>query len=97
MRIEWNDEKNHRNLLRHDLSFEEAQDLFLSGVDYLEIFDELHSNEEDRFIALGPVARGIIVVVWTGHDEDLVRIISARFATKRERRLFLAYLEQGND
>jgi uncharacterized protein len=63
----------------------------LSSTDYLEIFDEDHSDVEDRFIAIGPIARGIILVVWTEHDEKMVRIISARLATRRERALYQAY------
>ncbi len=97
VRVEWNDEKNHRNQLKHDLSFEEAKRLFLSGVDYLEIFDDLHSDVEDRFIAIGPIARGIILVVWTEGEDEAIRIISARFATMRERRLYQSYLERIND
>ena len=66
----------------------EVQELFTSGVDYLEIFDGAHSDEEERFIAVGPVQRGIVVVVWVERVEDVVRIISARFATPNERGLF---------
>jgi uncharacterized protein len=60
-------------------------------VDYLEIFDEDHSEHEDRFIAVGPVARGIIMVVFTEREDDLVRIISARPATSREQQMFHQY------
>ena len=65
-----------------------------SGADHLEIFDEDHSDIEDRFIAIGPIARGIILVVWTEHDERTVRIISARLATKRERALYQVYKDR---
>ena len=57
MRVEWDEAKNLENRRKHDLSFEEARELFTSGVDYLEIFDEAHSDLEDRFIAIGPIAR----------------------------------------
>jgi uncharacterized DUF497 family protein len=63
-------------------------------VDYLEIFDEGHSDEEERFIAIGPVARGVVVVVWTEQEEDTTRIIGARWATKRERTHYQSFLEQ---
>ena len=92
VRVEWNDDKNHHNVLKHDLSFEEARELFLSGGDHLEIFDDLHADEEDRFIALGPIGRGIILVIWTERDDDVVRIISARFATEREQTTLLLLL-----
>ena len=48
----------------------------------------MHSDFEDRFIAIGPMARGIILVIWTEGDDEAIRIISARFATKREQRLY---------
>ena len=65
--------------------------LFTSGVDYLEIFDEAHSEDEDRFIAIGPIRRGLVLVVWTERDETVVRIISARWATPRETARYDAY------
>jgi uncharacterized DUF497 family protein len=51
----------------------------------------VHSDEEDRFIAVGPIDRGVILVVYTERDEDTVRIISARSATKRETELYRTY------
>ncbi len=94
MRFEWDEEKDRRNRLKHDLSFDEAKQLFLSGVDYLEIFDERHSDFEDRFMAIGPIMRGIIIIVWTEGDDNAIRMISARFATKREQGLYENHLEQ---
>lgn len=64
--------------------------MFTSGRDYLEIFDEAHSDYEDRFIAVGPFKRGMVLVVHTVQDDDAIRIISARWATKSEHALFLA-------
>lgn len=94
MPVEWDEEKNRQNQLSHDLSFEEAQQLLSSEADYLELFDEAHSAQEERFISIGPIARGLIIVVWTERDEDTIRIISARFATKRERALYHTHLER---
>jgi uncharacterized protein len=74
--------------------FAEATALFTSGVDYLEIFDEEHSHDEDRFIAVGPILRGIIVVVWTEQPADTIRIISARPATAREIESFHRHMEE---
>jgi uncharacterized protein len=92
--VVWHAAKDEANQRKHGLSFEEASALFTSGENYLEIFDEEHSLEEDRFIAIGPIRRGVVLVVWTERDEDTVRIISARWATKREKDLYLAYVEQ---
>ena len=58
MRITWDPDKNAANQRKHGVSFEEAQALFLSSEDYLEIYDEAHSVAEDRFIAIGPIPRG---------------------------------------
>lgn len=86
--FEWDDEKDLINQRKHGLSFQEARRLFESGVDYLEIFDAAHSEFEDRFIAIGPIDDRLVVVVYTEPEEDVVRIIGARLASKRERDFF---------
>ena len=88
MKVEWDEEKDRANRRKHGIGFSEASELFTSGVDYLEIFDEEHSVTEDRFIAIGPIRRGLVLVVWTERDEDTVRIISARWATAREHNMY---------
>lgn len=93
MKVEWDEDKSVQNHRKHAISFEQAKELFLSGVEYLEVFDDQHSDQEDRFIAVGPVSHGVVVIVWTERDEETVRIISARWATPRERRLYEEYLE----
>lgn len=85
MRFLWDERKNRENARKHGISFEEAEDLFTSGGEYLEIFDASHSETEDRFIAIGPISRGLVLVVWTAVDEETIRVISARRATRRER------------
>ncbi len=95
MRIAWDPAKNEINVQKHGIAFEEAQQLFQSGVDYLEIFDEDHSEDEDRFIAIGPIIRGLVLVVWTERVGDEIRIISARWATSGERRLYTARVGGG--
>ena len=94
MRFEWDPEKERINRQKHSVGFREAQELFETDTDYLEIFDESHSDDEERFIAIGPVRRGIIVVVWTERTEETVRIISARLATKREIQLYRKHMEE---
>jgi len=88
MRFEWDSAKDTANRAKHDLSFEEASQLFQGDADYLEIFDTGHSDEEDRLIAIGPIRRGVIVVAYTERDDDVLRIVSARFATRKERQRF---------
>ena len=91
MKFEWDVGKEETNRKRHGISFNEATELFTSGVDYIEIYDAEHSYEEDRFIAIGLVRRGLIVVVYTERQEDVIRIISARLATTSESGLFRRY------
>jgi uncharacterized DUF497 family protein len=91
--FEWDESKNQSNQLKHGVSFEEASELFSQDVETLEIFDELHSELEDRFISIGPIKRGLVLVVWTERDADIVRIISARWATARESQKYHAYLK----
>ena len=92
--FDWDDEKNLINQQKHGVSFEEARGLFESGVDYLEIFDGEHSDFEDRFIAIGPIRRGLVMVVYTEREEDVTRIIGARLANKNEQFLYRSHMDQ---
>jgi uncharacterized DUF497 family protein len=94
VRFDWDAEKNRTNQRKHAISFEEASELFRSGVNYLEIFDQAHSVNEDRFICVGPITRGVVLVVVTEPDEDVLRVISARPATRRETLMYQAYAEE---
>ncbi len=60
MRFEWDPAKDKSNRGKHSLSFEEAAERFEAGVDHSEIYDEKHSDKEDRFIAIGPIKRGVV-------------------------------------
>ena len=93
VKFEWDDAKDRSNQVKHGVSFVEAQRLFECSDNFLEIFDAEHSETEDRFIAIGPIDRGIVVVVYTEREEDLIRIIGARFANKREQALFRSHME----
>jgi uncharacterized DUF497 family protein len=97
MRFDWNPEKAKANLEKHGVSFEEAIEIFSSAVDYLEIYDEEHSQDEDRFIAIGPVAGRIVVVVFAEWPEDTIRVISARRATPREIQLYRGSMKGEQD
>lgn len=89
MAFEWDPDKDQENQAKHGLAFDEAKALFTSGVDYLDIYDVDHSEDEDRFIAIGPIARGIVVVVYTDRLHRVRRLISARPAGPAEEELFL--------
>ncbi|MEI6239858.1 MAG: BrnT family toxin [Planctomycetia bacterium] len=92
--FEWDERKAVRNQQKHAISFEEVRSLFTSGIDYLEIYDANHSLDEDRFICIGPIATGIVLVVIVEVEEDVVRIISARRVTARESQLYIRFIEE---
>lgn len=92
MRFDWDGQKDRENSEKHGLRFADVVPLFTSGAEYLEIYDDTHSEIEDRFIAIGLVERGIVVVVWTEAPEGTIRIISARRATPDEVELFVEYV-----
>ncbi len=92
MHFEWDPKKEAANQIKHGISFGQATALFTSGADYLEIIDEGHHDQEDRFIAIGPIERGVIMVVFTERVEEVIRILSARKATRNEIRLLRQHL-----
>jgi uncharacterized DUF497 family protein len=85
LKFEWDANKARENIKKHGVSFEEASTVF-GDLLALTIYDPLHSEEEDRFVTLGESEkRRLIVVSFTDRDER-IRIISARVATRRERK-----------
>ncbi|MBK6580364.1 MAG: BrnT family toxin [Sandaracinaceae bacterium] len=94
MRFEWDPKKDRQNVTKHGVSFKEAEELFTSDADFLEIYDAEHSHTEERFIAIGPVRRGLVLVVYTERSDDIIRIISARWASSSERTLYVEHMEQ---
>ncbi|MEN3325487.1 MAG: uncharacterized protein V7638_294 [Acidobacteriota bacterium] len=85
LRFEWDENKAEANLLKHEVSFEEAMTVFADPL--ARIFqDEEHSVDELREIIIGhSVGHQLILVNFTGID-DRVRIFSARKATRKERK-----------
>lgn len=85
LRFEWDETKNDTNKQKHGVSFEEAQSVFYDS-EALLIHDPEHSQDEDRFIILGfsDRARLLIVCHCYRESESVIRIISARKATKNE-------------
>lgn len=83
--FEWDEKKNETNKKKHGISFEEAQTVFYDS-EALLIDDPEHSQEEERFIILGFSSRANMLVVCHCYraDETVIRIISARKATKNE-------------
>ncbi|MCL2160209.1 MAG: BrnT family toxin [Oscillospiraceae bacterium] len=87
MRIfEWDEHKNFTNKLKHDISFEEAIAVF-EDTQAVTIYDEEHSEEEERFIVIGFDVKARTLTVchcYRGKDKEITRIISARKATRFE-------------
>jgi uncharacterized DUF497 family protein len=85
IRFEWDDTKATINQKKHGISFEEAKTVF-SDENALLIADPDHSSEEDRFIILGLSENLQLLVVCHCYREsdEVIRIISARKATKNE-------------
>jgi uncharacterized DUF497 family protein len=75
------------------VSFEEACEVFTTEAPVLEVYDVDRSETEDRFKSIGPIRRGLVLVVWTERADDLVRVISAWCATKGEEQLYAEYVE----
>ena len=89
MLFTWDEAKNKLNKKKHGISFEEAKSVFLDEYARL-IGDPDHSNSEDRFVLLGMSAQlKLLVVVHIYHESnELIRIISARKATIKERKFY---------
>ena len=87
MQFEWDPDKADSNLEKHGVPFDEAATAFGDPLS-LTIADPDHSYDEERFVLLGHSFIGrLVVVVHTDRDER-IRIISARIATKNERRSY---------
>ncbi len=53
------------------------------------------SFEESTELFVGPIKRGVIVLAYTEPEDDVLRLLSARMATRNERRRYEAYYEEG--
>ena len=89
----WDPAKDLENQRKHGISFAEAARVFDSEEQCLDIFDEAHSDAEERFITIGPVRDDLVLVVWTEREIDVVRVISARWASAQERDLYRRHME----
>jgi uncharacterized DUF497 family protein len=89
LRFEWDPRKSRANRLKHGVTFEEAETVFLDDRALL-IDDPDHSDSEDRFVLLGLSAalRALVVCHCYRHGGDVIRIISARKADPSERALY---------
>ncbi|HXM99655.1 MAG TPA: BrnT family toxin [Candidatus Dormibacteraeota bacterium] len=88
MTFEWNERKSRVNLAKHGVDFHTASLAFADPF-ALTMPDELHGDDESRFIMLAAIDTGtILFVVFTVRAQDTIRLISARAATQRERAIY---------
>ncbi len=89
----WNEGKNRENLRKHGISFEEASTAFSDENARLK-HDPDHSQDEDRFILLGFSAKLRLIVVSHVYRQEgqQIRIVSARKATRNERKQYGQFL-----
>ncbi|MEK6750140.1 MAG: BrnT family toxin [Pseudomonadota bacterium] len=89
--FEWDPRKAKTNITKHGVSFEQAAEVFLDAL-HIAVFDDEHSETEERWITLGKAKNGTLLVVahtFAEHEDSAtVRIISARPATKHEQRQY---------
>jgi uncharacterized protein len=88
----WDPVKARSNLRRHRISFERAAEIFGDPL-LLTVPDVRHSRDEPRLFSIGRTADNALLVVSHTESSDMIRIISARKATPRERKTY----EQGED
>jgi uncharacterized protein len=89
VRFEWNEYKNRLNRKKHGIWFEEATQVF--GDPHNRFFlDNAHSDHEERYVVVGHTCEGRLLVVIHCYrkSNEVIRIISARKATKKERKFY---------
>ena len=88
LRFEWDPNKNEVNKKKPGLSFETAKEVFYD--EFALLFDDPdHSIDEDRFLIIGSIkTEQICIVSHCYRDDDRIRIISARKATKAEKQVY---------
>ena len=91
MKFEWDRKKERKNIKKHGVTFEQASYVFADSF-ALSRYDEEHSDEEERWVLLGKSLNEIILLVVhtfrDNEDNEFVRIISARKASKKEEKIY---------
>ncbi len=87
--FEWDENKNEINKKKHGLSFETAQEVFYD--EFAVVFDDPdHSVGEERFLIIGMTESSKICIVshCYRNSDNIIRLISAREATKKEKKIY---------
>ena len=85
--VEWDPAKARTNLKKHGVSFQEASSVF-DDLLFITFLDMEHSLDEERYITLGLSQRNRLLLVAHTDREETIRIISARTATRNERKFY---------
>ena len=85
--FEWHKAKAKKNLEKHGISFEEASTVFKDHYS-LTISDPIHSIDEERLVIIGYSSMQRLLVIAHTERGDNIRIINARLATKKERKIY---------
>ncbi len=85
--FEWDPDKAKKNMKVHGVSFDEASTSFKDALS-LTIYDPLHSEDEDRMVLIGNSFKNRVLIIVHTERGDKIRIISARKATKKERKQY---------
>lgn len=88
LKFDWDEEKNKANRKKHGIWFEEARQVFDDPL-AIRYFDSSHSSGEDRFLLIGESEpHRVLLIVFCERDGSVIRIISARKATKKEKKQY---------
>ena len=82
MQFEYDSEKNRKNIEKHGISFKSAARVFFD-YDRIELYDEIHSGEEDRYDTIGDTSAGNLTVI--GNLQDAHRVDDILFVVYTER------------
>ena len=96
LRFSWDEEKNQKNIKKHGIDFDEAKSVFFDN-DAILFDDPDHSVDEERFLIIGCSQKdNLCIVSHCYRDEDeTIRIISARKATRNETNIYNEQFEEG--
>ena len=92
---EWDDEKNRKNVEKHGIDFETAKRIFDSPI--VSRRDERKDYNEIRYVSIGIIDQVAIIVVVHTNRQDRIRLISARPASRRERRIYYEQIQKTDD
>ena len=85
--FEWDDDKAERNTRKHGVSFDEAQTVFVDSFSIMKP-DVEHSDTEERLLIIGTSHKNRVIVVSYTERGETIRLISARKATRHERKQY---------